>query len=107
MRRRSAGTHDYVEAFHNRPALALRSGIQDLRVERGRRAGALVAAHDELVGDQGGEEVERREAAGLRLEQADLQALGHARGAELAQGPAETSGQSFTALLVVTSVLPF
>ncbi len=45
-----------------------------------------VLAAEELVADERGEEVDGRQLGGLGFEQAGLEAGGHARAAELAQG---------------------
>src|SRR5882672_5548824 len=45
-----------------------------------------VLAAEELVPDEGGEEVDRRQLGGLGLEQAGLESGGHAGAAELAEG---------------------
>src|SRR5574341_1909968 len=66
-------------------------GVQPLvRVAEARLLDAAgeqpVLAPEELVADEGGEEVDRRQLGGLSLEQAGLERGGHARAAELAEG---------------------
>ncbi len=81
--------------FEDEPAIHLLVELEVEGVERLAhvpKAGLLEAAVEEpiltpeqLVADERGEEVDRGELLGLRLEQSRLEAGGHARAAELAE----------------------
>ncbi len=82
--------------FEDEPAIHLLVELEVEGVERLAdvpKAGLLEAAVEEpilppeqLVADERGQEVDRGQLLGLRLEQSRLQAGGHARAAELAEG---------------------
>jgi len=82
--------------FEDEPAIHLLVELEVEGVERLAdvpKAGLLEAAVEEpiltpeqLVADERGQEVDRGQRLGLRLEQARLEAGGHARAAELAEG---------------------
>jgi hypothetical protein len=57
-----------------------KAGLLDPPVEE------TILSPEEFIADEPGEEVERRQALGLRLQQARLEAGGHAGAAEVAEG---------------------
>ncbi|MEO7436522.1 MAG: hypothetical protein ABI080_13675, partial [Candidatus Binatia bacterium] len=63
-------------------------GIAKVRLRAAPGEQAILAA-DEFIGDEGGDEIERGLAFGLRLTEARLQGVGHAREAELTEGAVE------------------